>query len=34
MEKIDISTCMKKKKQLKEYPKNYSEAKKSQYNNE
>ena len=34
MEKIDI-ICLKKKKQsLKEYQKNYHEAKKSQYNNE
>ena len=35
MEKIDISTCLKKKKtRLKEYQKNYREAKRSQYNNE
>ena len=33
--KIDISICLKKrKKRLKEYQKNYCEAKKSQYNNE
>ena len=35
MEKIDISICLKKrKKRLKEYQKNYREAKKSQYNDE
>ena len=34
MEKIDISICVKKrKKRLKEYLKNYHEAKKSKYNN-
>ena len=34
MEKIDTSICLKKrKKRLKEYQKNYREAKKSQYNN-
>ena len=34
MEKIDISICLKKrKKRLKEYKKNYREAKKSQYYN-
>ena len=34
MEKTDIVMCLKKKKQrLKEYQKNYREAKKSQYNN-
>ena len=34
MEKIDISICLKKKKQrLKEYQKNYREAKKPKYNN-
>ena len=35
MEKTDITKCLKKKKQrLKDYQKNYHEAKKSQYNNE
>ena len=35
MEKTDIAICLKKKKQrIKEYQKNYREAKKSQYNNE
>ena len=35
MEKTDIAVCLKKKKQrLKEYQKNYREAKMSQYNNE
>ena len=35
MGRIDIAICLKKKKQrLKEYQKNYGEAKKSQYNNE
>ena len=34
MEKIDISICLKIKKRLKEYQKNYRQAKKSQYNNE
>ena len=35
MEKTDTAICLKKKKQgLKEYQKNYCEAKKSQYNNE
>ena len=35
MEKADIAICLKKKKQrIKEYQKNYREAKKSQYNNE
>ena len=33
MEKIDISICLKKKKRLKEYQKNYREAIKSKYNN-
>ena len=34
MEKIDISICLKnRKKRLKEYQKNYREAKKSQNNN-
>ena len=34
MEKIDMSIYLKKKKKrLKEYQKNYREAKKSQYNN-
>ena len=31
---IDITTCLMKKKGLKEYQKNYLEIKKSQYNNE
>ena len=31
MEKTDISICLEKKKRLKEYQKNYREAKKSQY---
>ena len=35
MEKTDTAICLKKKKEkLKEYQKNYREAKKSQYNNE
>ena len=35
MGRIDIATCLKKKKQrLKEYQKDYREAKRSQYNNE
>ena len=35
MKKSDTAICLKKKKQrLKEYQKNYREAKKSQYNNE
>ena len=34
MQKTDIAICLKKKQRLKEYQKNYSEAKKSQYNNE
>ena len=34
MEKIDIAICLKRKKRLKEYQKNYREVKKSQYNNE
>ena len=35
MEKTDTTICLKKKnKRLKEYQKNYREAKKSQYNNE
>ena len=35
MGKIDIAICLKKKKErLKEYQKNYCEAKKSQCNNE
>ena len=35
MEKTDTAICLKKKKKgLKEYQKNYCEAKKSQYNNE
>ena len=34
MEKIDISICLKKKKnKLKEYQNHYREAKKSKYNN-
>ena len=32
--KTDIAICLKKKKRLKEYQKNYHEAKISQYNNE
>ena len=34
MKKTDIIICLKKKNRLKEYQKNYREAKKSQYNNE
>ena len=35
MGRIDIAICLKKKKQrLKEYQKNYRQAKKSQYNHE
>ena len=35
MGRIDITICLKKKKQrLKEYQKNYRQAKKSQYNHE
>ena len=35
MEKTDTAICLKKKKEkLKEYQKNYREAKKSQYNKE
>ena len=33
MEKTDIAICIKKKKSLKEYQKNYRETKKSQCNN-
>ena len=34
MEKIDLNMSEEKKKRLKEYQKNYREAKNSQYNNE
>ena len=34
MEKADIIIYLKKKNRLKEYQKNYREARKSQYNNE
>ena len=34
MEKTDTTICLKKKQGLKEYQKNYREAKKFQYNNE
>ena len=34
MEETDIIACLKKKQRLKEYQKNYCEAKKSQFNNQ
>ena len=34
MGKTDTAICLKKKNRLKEYQKNYREAKTSQYNNE
>ena len=34
MEKKTDTICLKKKERLKEYQKNYREAKKSQYNNQ
>ena len=34
MEEIDIIVCLKKKKKLKGYQKNYREAKKSQFNDQ
>ena len=34
MEKIDTTKCLKKKTKIRRIPKNYREARRSQYNNE